>query len=266
MRYGVERIKKYPLNNYLIRDLHKILMDGVRGSKKNPGNFRTKDVWIGKRGTGKGDARHIPPAAPHVSLLMEKLELFIANHGSLNPLIAAGVIHHRFEAIHPFEDGNGRIGRLIITLFLIKKGLLEMPILYPSGFFEKHKGRYMSALSKVDKKENWRSWLLFFLAGIEKQAGVALDLSIRIDELFKKSRSKIEGESASLNLIRVLETTFSQPYLTASRLSKKTDIPRTTCIRYLATLEQKGIINEKGIHGKQRVYANDKLLGILKKI
>ena len=94
---------------------------------------------------------------------MERLERFIANPGSVNPLIAAGVIHHRFEAIHPFEDGNGRVGRLLITLFLMKKGVLEMLILYPSGFFERHKRLYMAALSKVDRKEDWRPWLLFFL-------------------------------------------------------------------------------------------------------
>jgi Fic family protein len=266
MRYGIERLKKFPLNNFLIRDMHKILMQGVRGSKKNPGVFRNKPVWIGQKGTEKGAARYVPPDAAHVPQLMEDLEKFIANIGTLHPLTAIGVIHHRFEAIHPFEDGNGRVGRLLITLFLIKQGLIEMPILYPSGYFERHKRLYMSALSKVDKKEDWRPWLLLFLKGLEVQAGISLGLSVKIDELFKKSRSKIEHESAKLNLIKVLETTFSQPYLTASLLSRLTEIPRTTCIRYLARLEEKGIINEKGVGGQQKVYANDKLISILRKI
>lgn len=266
MRYGLERLKKYPLNNFLIRDMHKMLMQGVRGAKKNPGNFRVKDVWIGQKGTEKGAARYVPPDPAHVSQLMEELERFIAHPGTLHPLVAIGVIHHRFEAIHPFEDGNGRVGRLLVTLYLIQQGLLEMPILYPSGYFERHRRLYMSALSKVDRKEDWRPWLLFFLKGLEVQAGVALDLSVKIDELFKKSRSKIEQESASLNLIKVLETTFSQPYLTASLLSRLTHIPRTTCIRYLAKLAQKGIVHEKGLGGQQKVYANDKLIGILRKI
>jgi Fic family protein len=266
MRYGLERLKKYPLNNFLIRDMHKILMRGVRGARKNPGNFRTKDVWIGQKGTEKGSARYVPPDPTHVPPLMDELEKFISDYGTLHPLTAIGVIHHRFEAIHPFEDGNGRVGRLLVTLFLIKQGLLEMPILYPSGYFERHKRLYMSALSKVDRKEDWKSWLVFFLKGLEVQAGVSLNLSIKIDELFKRSRTKIEMESAGLNLIKVLETTFSHPYLTASILSRLTGIPRTTCIRYLAKLETKGIINEKGLGGQQKVYANDKLISILRKI
>ncbi len=266
MKVGLERIKNYPLDNFLIRDLHKVLMGGVRGAKKNPGKFRTKDVWIGQRGTEKGDARYIPPDPIHVPNLMEKLGKFISNHGTMNVLTAAGIIHHRFEAIHPFEDGNGRVGRLLITLFLVKEKLLEMPILYPSGYFEKHKRLYMSALSKVDKKEDWRAWLMFFLRGLEAQAGVASSLSEKIDELFKKSKVKIESERSSLSLIKVLETTFSQPYLTASSLSRLTGIPRTTCIRYLGQLATKLIINEKGFRGQQRVYANDKLINILRKI
>lgn len=266
MMHGLTWIRTRPVNLFLMRDLHKILMRGVRGAKKNPGKFREKDVWIGQHGTEIGRARYIPPEAIHIPQLMEVLESFIDNYGTLNPLVAAGVIHHRFEAIHPFEDGNGRIGRLLITLFLIKEGLVEKPILYPSGYFERHKRLYMSALSKVDKKEDWRSWLLFFLKGLEVQAGVALSLSVKIDELFKRSRQKIEQESASLKLIKVLETTFSHPYLTASLLSRLVKIPRTTCIRYLATLAGKGIINEKGFRGPQRIYANDKLIGILKKI
>lgn len=263
---GIEHLKKYDLNIFVIRGLHKTLMRDVRGGAKSPGQFRKKEVWIGQSGTGKGKARYVPPDAMQVPLLMEQLEKFIAHPGTVHPLIAAGVLHHRFEAIHPFEDGNGRVGRLLITLLLIKRGLLEMPILYPSGYFEKHKRLYMAALSKVDKKEDWRSWLIFFLKGLEEQANISLALSIKIDELFKKSRSMIEGESASINLIKVLEATFSQPYLTAPRLSKSSGINRVSCMRYLARLAAKGVIVDKGLQGKQRIYANDRLLSILKKI
>jgi Fic family protein len=263
---GMQEIKKYELNLFVIRDLHKTLMQGVRGSKKSPGQFRKKEVWIGQSGTGKGRARYVPPDASQIHPLMEQLEKYIAFPGTTNSLIAAGVIHHRFEAIHPFEDGNGRVGRLLITLFLMKKGVLEMPILYPSGFFEKHKRLYMAALSKVDKKEDWRSWLLFFLRGLEEQAHISLALSIKIDELFKKSKTKIEKESAGINLIKVLETTFSQPYLTAPRLSRITGINRVSCMRYLSRLAQKDIIADKGLVNKQRIYVNEKLLLILKKI
>ncbi len=266
MLEGIEILKKYNLNNFLIRSIHKTLMTGTRGKNKNPGEFRKKPVWIGQSGTGKGKARYVPPEPIHVAQLMEELEKFILSPSSTNPLIVAGVIHHHFEAIHPFEDGNGRVGRLLITLFLIKKGLLEMPILYPSGYFERHKRLYMSVLSKVDKKQNWRAWLLFFLKGLEEQAKISLNLSIKIDELFKKSRAMIETETAGLGLIRALEATFSRPYITAPILSRMTHIPRPTCVRYLEKLAEKKIINDKGIQMKQRVYSNDKLRAILNKI
>jgi Fic family protein len=266
MLQGIDMLKKYEINSFFIRSIHKTLMSNARGKNKSPGEYRKKTVWIGEYGTSKGKARYVPPDAIHIPQLMGDLEKFITNPGVTNPLIAAGIIHHRFEAIHPFEDGNGRIGRLIITLFLIKKGLLEMPILYPSGYFEKHKRLYMSALSKVDKKQDWHSWLVFFLKALEEQAKVSLGLSISIDELFKKSRALLDNESARLNLIKALEATFSRPYITAPILSRETGIPRPTCTRYLATLAEKKIINDKGIQLKQRVYSNDKLIKILQKI
>lgn len=266
MIQGIDLLSKYKLNNFLIRSIHKTLMTGTRGKDKSPGEFRKKPVWIGQQGTSKGKARYIPPEAVHVPSLMENLEKFILDSGTTNSLIVAGIIHHQFEGIHPFEDGNGRVGRLLITLFLVSKGLLVMPILYPSGYFERHKKMYMSALSKVDQKEDWRSWLLFFLKGLEEQAKISLNLSIKIDELFKKSRSLIEAETAGIGLIKALEATFSRPYITAPILSRMTHIPRPTCVRYLEKLVEKKIINDKGIQMKQRVYSNDKLMTILKKI
>ncbi len=266
MMQGIQILKKYELNNFLIRSVHKTLMTGTRGTNKSPGEFRKKPVWIGQMGTGRGEARYIPPEPVHLVQLMESLETFIQNSDHINPLIAAGVIHHRFEAIHPFEDGNGRVGRLLITLYLIKRELLEMPILYPSGYFEKHKRYYMSALSKVDKHQDWRSWMLFFLKGLDEQARVSLSLSIKIDDLFKKSKAAIENETAGIGLIKALEATFSRPFITAPLMSRLTGIPRPTCVRYLDKLNEKHIVTDRGIHMKRRVYSNDKLRTILNKI
>ena len=266
MLEGLAIVKKYKLNNLTIRQVHKTLMRGVRGKNKHPGEFRKGDVWIGQKGTKKGSARYIPPDAAHVPALMDEFEKFLNSRGKANPLIAVGIAHHRFEAIHPFEDGNGRAGRLLISLYLIREGLLSMPILYPSGYFEAHKNEYMDSLSKVDKSQDWYSWLLFFLYGLEQQAKVALNLAIEIDNLFKRSKAIIENETAGLNLIRVLEYTFTQPYLTAPILSRSIKIPRVSCRRYLETLTKKRIIEEIGIYKKQRVYLNTQLVGILKKI
>ncbi len=266
MEAGVKLMEKYPLNNLAIREIHKILMEGVRGEKKHPGEFRKGEVWIGVPGTGIEEARYIPPDSNHISLLMEELEKFIIDSGTLNPLIACGVIHHRFEAIHPFEDGNGRVGRLLITLYLMKRGMLEFPILYPSGYFEKEKDRYIDALSSVDKEEKWYEWLLYFLTALEQQAKTALQLGHEIDWLLKRSREQIENEKAGLNLIRVLEYTFTRFYVTAPIVSRDTGIALTSCKRYLETLSSKSVIMDMGIHLKQRVYANLGLVNILRKI
>ena len=137
MLTGLDILGKTALSQLLIREIHKTLMKGVRGEGKHPGEFRKGDVWIGALGTTKEKARYLPPDALQVPLLMDKLQNFINNKGEIHPLLACGIIHHRFEAIHPFEDGNGRTGRLLISLYLISEGLLTLPILYPSGYFEK---------------------------------------------------------------------------------------------------------------------------------
>lgn len=266
MLKGLDLIKVMEINNAFIRGLNGVLLQGVRGKDKNPGAFRKKEVWVGTPGKPKSEARYVPPEHIHVGKLMDELQIFIHSYSSLHPLIVCALIHHRFEAIHPFEDGNGRTGRLLITLFLIKEGILYSPILYPSGFFEKNREHYMSTLSSVDKDQDWYSWLLFFLKAIEEQAKISLDIGLKIDNLFKDSRAKIESEKANLNLIRVFEHTFTRPYITASIAQKSLRIPLATCKRYLKILGDKGIISDLGIISKRRVYANMKLLSILKNI
>jgi len=266
MYAGLSGLEKSGLTETTIRGLHKTLLAGVRGKDKSPGAYRKDQVWIGKEGTGKGKARYIPPDAIHVPKLMEVLQKFIQSRGSINPIIASGIIHQRFEAIHPFKDGNGRIGRLLITLYLMKEGLLNTPILYPSGYFEEHRKEYMDNLSKVDKEENWYPWLLFYLKALKNQAELSLDLGLKIDDLYKKCRSKIEDETAGLKLITVLEYSFKQPYLTAPTLSRGTQIPLTTCKRYLERLSINGVLEERGIFKKQKVFINRHLIDILKSI
>ena len=263
---GLSMIKNYPVGKMVMREIHKVLLDGVRGRNKHPGEFRKGDAWIGDEGTKKGEARYVAPDATHLPSLLDSLENFIGNYGTTHPLIVAGIIHHRFEAIHPFEDGNGRTGRLLITLFLIKNKILKLPILYPSGYFEKNKPAYIDALGGVDKEENWYKWILFFLKAMEYQANLALELGNSIDNLYKQSKVKIEREKAHINLIKVLEHMFKKYYVTAPLVSKATGIPLTSCKRYLEILAKDGIITDLEIHKNQRVYANIRLLQILKNI
>lgn len=241
-------------------------MMGARGQDKDPGKFRSENVWIGEDGTGQGEARYVPPEFVHVPALMDELIKFI-QRTDLPPLIACAVMHQRFEAIHPFTDGNGRTGRSLITLYLLKTKTLEKPMLYPSGFFEKSKDEYINALHGVDTHEDWPTWIMYFLNGLENQAALSLTVARDIDRLLKEYRGLIESETARLQLYNVLEYCFVQPYVTAPLISKRLKIPVQTVRRYLAKLSQKGILDEiQRLARGERVYANTQLLRILAKI
>lgn len=266
MLTGIDIIKKYGFSPLLIREVHKRLLHGVRGYSKHPGEFRKGDVWIGPVGTVKEKARYLPPDASQVPVLMEQLHIFINNRGDIHPLLACGIIHHRFEAIHPFEDENGRTGRLLISLYLLSQNLLTYPILYPSGYFEKDKKSYTDALSIVDENENWYAWLMYFLKGMEQQANLSLKVASDIDSLFKESKKVIEKERANINLIRVLEFSYKRPYLTSATVNKSLQISRASCDRYLNTLASRHVIVDAGIHKRERLFVNLKLLNLLKNI
>ncbi len=262
----LELVRKHGLKEIIIRQAQKVLTKDARGKSKNPGEYRKGDVWIGDLGTMKEEARYIAPDASHVPVMVGDLLEYLKTKDTTNPLIKCAIMHHRFEAVHPFEDGNGRTGRLLITLYLINKGMLNMPILYPSGYFEKNKKQYINNLSNVDENEDWKPWIMFFLRALETQANLASKLGVEINELFKSSREKIEKERASLQLIRVFEYTFVKPYFTAPMISEDLKIHRVSCNRYLKTLEEKGLIEYVRKADNAHVYRNKNLLEILRKV
>jgi Fic family protein len=266
MYRGRDVIRTRPLNQFAIRQIHKTLMSGVRGATKTPGKYRDGDVWIGVKGTGVGEARYVPPEAIHIQFLMDELEKFIKSN-AIHPLIACGLIHYRFEAIHPFKDGNGRTGRLLITLFLLKAGMLSKPMLYPSGFFEKQKSSYMDALHAVDTDNNWYAWLMYFLQAIQTQADLSLKVARQIDSLFKNYRNLIQDETAHIALFRMLEYCFTQPYISVPLVNNRLTIPEQTVRRYINTLVEKSVITHVDTSRRgERIYANIGLLDILRQI
>ncbi|HMI09406.1 MAG TPA: Fic family protein [Candidatus Saccharimonadales bacterium] len=263
---GVHLIKTRPLNQVAVRQIHATLLNGVRGEKKHPGKYRTGDVWIGVAGTGVGDARYVPPSAIHIPQLMDSLEELI-NSSGIHPLITCGIIHHRFEGVHPFEDGNGRTGRLLITLYLLKTGMLAAPMLYPSGFFEKNKRDYMNALHSVDISQDWSGWLLFFLKGIETQALVSLKVARDIDALYKSHREKLQNATSHIGLLRVLEFCFVQPIVNVKYVSEKLSMNPQTVRRYLVQLDEAGILDLDHVLDRgEKIYSNTKLLELLRQI
>lgn len=256
------------LNAYTIKEIHRILLQGVRGQDKAPGEYRKDKVWIGNRGTNLDEARYIPPDAIHVPLLMEQLEKYIIESKiqDKNPLVACALIHHRFEAIHPFKDGNGRTGRLLISLYLIYRELLSEPMLYASGYFESNRSKYMDSLSLVDQKEEWEQWIYYFLYGIEEQANKSLELASDMNTVYKEAEEKIKEMSSHVALYKALEQCFITPFITAPVLTEATAIPIASSRRYLAKLSKAGILKDIGIIKTQRVYLNAKLLNILQSI
>ncbi len=266
MLLGLDLVEKNTLNNSTIKHIHKRLLQDVRGKKKDPGKYRDDDVWIGAEGTSKGEARYCPPDPTHVPALMDELERFYKGRGPLNPIIASGIIHHRFEAIHPFKDGNGRTGRLIIPLYLVDQKLLKLPVFYISGYFDKDKATYMDKLSGVDQNEDWYSWLLYYLKGIEVQAKQTLEVGIKIKELFDECRSKIGNERAHLGLVKVLEYAFTKLMVTAPMIVRDLELDKKTAHRYLTILVKHEVLDRAGIYKKQRLFINGKLLSVLRSI
>jgi Fic family protein len=267
MTVGIDALPTAGLSQLAIREIHKTLTQGVRGQEKTPGIYRKEEVYIGTKALGKEKARYVPPAAIHIPLLMERLSMFINNRGKVHPLIACAIIHHRFEAIHPFNDGNGRTGRLLISLYLMKEGLINRPVLYPSGYLEEYKEAYTTTLSLVDQGEQWREWVMFFLIAMEAQAYLSTTVGTQIDNLYESALSRIKKEQARVQLLSALDYVFTNPYITSKLLSESLRMNRATADRYLKLLASKDIIADQGIiQTRERLYINEGLITMLKNI
>jgi Fic family protein len=266
MFIGLDMVIKHKLSNAVIKQLHARLLQGVRGKKKSPGIYRKGEVWVGAQGTSRGEARYLPPDATQIPALMDNLESFYQKRGKVNPVIVSAILHHRFEAIHPFEDGNGRTGRLIIPLYLVDQGLLKLPILYLSGYFDKDKEAYQEALSRVDRNEDWYSWIMYYLKGVELQAKQTLDVGLEIKHAFDSAKELISKERTGVGLFAVLENVFARPVVTSSIIAQELGGVKRTALRHLELLVEKGILVEADIYKKQRVFVNENLLKVLRNI
>ena len=255
------------ITKHLIKALHKRLLTGVR-YKGKLGDFRDCDVWIAKK---EGDpiekALYVPPEALHVVGYIDNLlEYLDGDDGEIN-LIKAGVAHYQFEAVHPFEDGNGRIGRLLIPLVLFYKGELSLPIVYSSGYFEARPDEYREALREVDKTGKYESWLKFFLEAIAEQAKDTLKLVDDIRELNTNLKKKYES-SKSPYILRLIDLLFEMPVISPPEIMKKLSIPsRMTALRLVDQLEKDGVLslakNQKGAGGTN-LYVFDDLVRLIK--
>jgi Fic family protein len=218
MNYGLDRLKELPLSTRLIKEIHTRLLDGVRGQHQQPGEIRRSQNWIGPPGCTLMNARFIPPPHHEVENALGELEKFLHAEDQLPPLIRIGLIHAQFETIHPFLDGNGRIGRLLVTFFLCEKGLLQKPVLYLSHYFKENRSDYYQHLQNTRDKGDWESWLKFFLRGVGNVAAQATETARNIVGLREAHRALIIEKfgSSGGNALRLLEQLYKRPSVTVN--------------------------------------------------
>ncbi|SFJ52884.1 Fic family protein [Bosea sp. OK403] len=263
MMHGLERLETLPLSLRLIREMHARLLQSGRGGTKSPGEFRRSQNWIG--GTRPGNALFVPPPPPEMHDCLDALERFMHEEGSRLPaLIKAGLLHVQFETIHPFLDGNGRIGRLLVTLYLCVNGVLRKPLLYLSLYLKTHRAEYYRLLQDVRAHGVWEAWLDFFLTGVADTANQAFDAATRIVALFKEDRERITLESDRAGSALRIHDLFQQnPYLTANQLVQQTGLSAPTVNAALADLERLGIVEEVTGRKRGRVFSYRRYLAIL---
>ena len=263
MMYGLERLEDLPLSLRLIREMHARLLQSGRGGTKDPGEFRRSQNWIG--GTRPGNALYVPPPVTELDNCLGAFERFMHDDQSRLPaLIKAGLLHVQFETIHPFLDGNGRIGRLLVTLYLCVNGVLQKPLLYLSLFLKTHRADYYRLLQEVREHGQWEAWLDFFLAGVADTANQAFDAATRIVDLFKEDRERISAQSDRAgSSLRIHELFQQHPFLTANQLVEYTGLSAPTVNAALADLQRFGILEEITGRKRGRVFSYRAYLTIL---
>jgi len=264
MNHGMELLQKLPFSSRLIKQTHAVLLRGARGEQKQPGNFRTSQNWIG--GATITDAVFVPPVHNSIADLMGDLEKFAHNNSFYFPdLLKIALIHYQFESIHPFLDGNGRVGRLFITLYLVSKGILKQPILYLSDFFEKNRSIYYDNLMRVREKDDISRWFKFFLIGIIETSKKGIETFDHILQLQKASEAKITRlGSRAVNAQKVLNYLYERPIVNSAIVGEITGLSVASAYKLVHDMEQLEIVRE--VTGAQRgkLYLFDSYLRLFK--
>lgn len=257
LRHGLERVDELPLSLRLIREIHARLMEGVRGGEpaKTPGEFRRSQNWLG--GPSPETARYVPPPVPEMKTALDEFEKFLHRDDELPFLVRLGLVHAQFETIHPFLDGNGRIGRLLITFLLAHEGVLREPLLYLSIFFKEHRQEYYDRLQFVRDRGDWEGWLAFFLEGIATVSREATNTARKIVQLREDTRQKINDELGRRagNGQRLLEYLFTQPYVNVKLVEKATGLSQPAANALVNAMDEIGILRETTGKQTYRVFA-----------
>lgn len=264
--YAIRRLHELPLCNRLLKETHAILMEGVRGQEKNPGEFRCSQNWIGGKGSTLRNAKYIPPSPDDMTEAMSDLEKYINADDKLDGLIRAALIHYQFETIHPFLDGNGRIGRLLITLFLMEKKILTTPALYISYFLKKNRVEYYDRMTEVRSKGNYEQWVKFFLQAIAESAKDAIAAIDELTALHDKNVDLVAGMGrASKNAMLVFRYLEANPIIEIGKTAEALGITFGTASNVVERLSSAGILEQTTTGRRNRTFAYKDYLAILRK-
>lgn len=241
LEYGIQRLNKLPLSLRLIRELHSHLMKGVRGNQATPGDFRRSQNWIGSAGSTPATAAYVPPPPSEMMESLADLEKFMHSRDVFPDLIQCALIHEYFEAIHPFLDGNGRVGRLLITFFLLERGRLSQPLLYLSAYFEANRRNYYDTLQRIRTHGDWNGWLIYFLEGVTETARDAIQRANNLMDLREKFRLRLSTKPKALILMDEL---FSNPYITVAKVAELLKTSNPTARQIVVLLQKNGLLEE----------------------
>ncbi len=263
LEHGLRRLKEIPVSLRLVRELHERLTRGVRGQALMSGEFRTLQNWIGPPGCQIKEATFVPPPVNEMRECLSALEAYLHQPSQLPHLVRLALIHYQFEAIHPFLDGNGRIGRLLITLLLVADGLLPQPLLYLSAFFERYRSDYYRLLLEVSTRGKWWEWIAFFLRGVAAQSADALHRANRLQALALQYRETMQAKRQSANLLKIVDHLFHRPVVTAASLAKLLRVTVNSAQGNIEKLCGAGILKEVTGKRRGRIYVATNILKVV---
>ena len=265
--FALERLKTLPLCNRLIKETHAVLLESVRGQEKNPGEFRYSQNWIGGQGSTLKNARYIPPNPEDMLTAMSDLEKYINSDDTLDPLIQAALIHYQFETTHPFLDGNGRVGRLLITLFLMEKGILSTPALYISYYLKMNLIEYYDRMTQVRRTGDYEQWISFFLQAFADSAEDAIHTIDLLTALHDKSTKLFDTltKRQRTSVLKVFSYLESNPIIDIQKTAATLDMSYNTVAKVVSILVDYGILKQTDKFGKAKIYSYTEYLDILRK-
>ncbi len=261
--YGLERLKALPISLRLIREIHEKLMHGARGGNLTPGEFRRTQNWIGPAGSTIMTATFVPPPVDEMNQALGDLEKFIHTGTDVPVLARAAMIHYQFEALHPFLDGNGRVGRLLMALLFTEWNILPQPLLNLSVYFERYRQEYYDNLLAVSRRGGWEAWLRFFLRGVSLQAQDSLLRMQRLEAIRTKYEPLVKSDRNSERMGAVLDFLFARPILSAKQLAENVGMPFKTARQYIEKLASAGILREVTGNARNQIYRADDIFGAM---